>query len=448
METRIIKLAPSSAPISVSFEEAFGEYSEARGRGRARRKKRRLERIRNRQEVRKARREGRRERMRERQGRRTERMQLRQERKTQRKQARVERRALGQEEEPTEEDLGQPEQGGAQGSGSGDSGYSDPRTMQSQDQEVSAPTYSEEGDTQGDSTGNGEGEYDTTQEGDINYGNEEDADVDAETGDSDIESGYTGDIGFDGVQQISPEDAKWDEYFSSAEGEKSINPKVTYLAQQIEKTKEAIKMLNDKADALKGKPGLGTASSLRNISGRITRLKIQLDEQEKLLASYTTIVKSKSNIRSNADGDDYSEARGRRGKAAKRAEVRAAKRKARKERKAFRKANRKAKRLQRKENRMARKGRSATVVEMELDPQFSEQRIEVPAEESNYEFAGTGLIGIDDANDYDSPEARKFDLKFSGADGSGSAKGGNLGKIAIGVGLGVLAVYLYNKYKK
>lgn len=445
MEPRIIKLAPSSAPISVSFEEAFGEYSEARGRGRARRKKRRLERIRNRQEVRRARREGRRERMRERQARRTERMQLRQERKTQRKQARVERRALGQEDEPTEEDAGQPQpdaQGGDSGSGSGNGGGSQGGGYQPQDQEVSAPTFNEEGDTQGDYTGNGEGEYGTTQDGDISYGDDEYGDIDAEIGESDIESGYTGDIGFDGVQQISPEDAMWDEYFASADGERSINPKVMYLSKQIEKTKEAIRILNDKATALKGKPGLGTAANLRNISSKISKLKLDLDDQERLLASYTTVVKSKSNIRSNADGDDYSEARGRRGKAAKRAEVRAAKRKARKERKAFRKSQRAAK-------RMARKGkRSATVVEMELEPQFSEQRIEVPAED-NSNFNGTGLIGLDDANDYDAPETRKFDLTFSSADGTGSGnKGSGIGKIAIGVGLGVLAVYLYNKYKK
>jgi hypothetical protein len=67
METTIIKLGgePTSGSGTVvqsaSFEEAFGEYSNAKGRGRARRKKRKLERITNRQEVKQARKGGRQE---------------------------------------------------------------------------------------------------------------------------------------------------------------------------------------------------------------------------------------------------------------------------------------------------------------------------------------------------------------------------------------------------
>ena len=49
METTIIKLGgnPSDSNMvvrSATFEEAFGDYSEARGKGRARRKKRKMER--------------------------------------------------------------------------------------------------------------------------------------------------------------------------------------------------------------------------------------------------------------------------------------------------------------------------------------------------------------------------------------------------------------------
>ena len=60
MEARIIKLAPESSISRVAtFEEAFGEFSEARGRGRARRQRRRMERIENRAERRSARRQSR-----------------------------------------------------------------------------------------------------------------------------------------------------------------------------------------------------------------------------------------------------------------------------------------------------------------------------------------------------------------------------------------------------
>ena len=55
---RIVTLGPVSNT-SVTFEEAFGEYSEARGKGRERRKKRKLERIENRREVKQARTEAR-----------------------------------------------------------------------------------------------------------------------------------------------------------------------------------------------------------------------------------------------------------------------------------------------------------------------------------------------------------------------------------------------------
>ena len=60
METAtIVTLGQSTAPTSTSFQEAFGEFSEARGRGRARRQKRRTERIANRKTSRTQRQQGR-----------------------------------------------------------------------------------------------------------------------------------------------------------------------------------------------------------------------------------------------------------------------------------------------------------------------------------------------------------------------------------------------------
>ena len=56
----IITLGPSNGSsmqpttrVAATFEEAFGEFSEARGKGRAKRKKRKLERVENRKQVRK-----------------------------------------------------------------------------------------------------------------------------------------------------------------------------------------------------------------------------------------------------------------------------------------------------------------------------------------------------------------------------------------------------------
>ena len=135
---------------------------------------------------------------------------------------------------------------------------------------------------------------------------------------------------------------------------------------------------------------------------------------------------------SRFDGD-YSEARGgRRGVARKKAEVRRAKKEARKLRK-----------------QAIRSRKRGTDVDSELQPEFSEQRIEVGAEESN--FSGTGLIGLDEQYDIDAPETRKFDLKFSNVEGD-EAKKKKRKKIIIGVSIGiavgVLAIVLIKKFGK
>ena len=85
-------------------------------------------------------------------------------------------------------------------------------------------------------------------------------------------------------------------------------------------------------------------------------------------------------------------------------------------------------------------------VESGLDAQYSDNRIEVPAETTTGFDGRTGFIGIDDQNDFDAPEERKFDLKFSSAEGDKKPKI-NYGAIIIGIGVGALAIYLLNKYK-
>ena len=100
-------------------------------------------------------------------------------------------------------------------------------------------------------------------------------------------------------------------------------------------------------------------------------------------------------------------------------------------------------------------GGDETPVDAELNPEFSPNQIVIPAAEQGAEYAAeesegfngqTGLIGIDDRQDFDAPQTREFDLTFSGADGSGTKL--NLKAIAIGVGVGILAIYLIKKYNK
>ncbi len=326
----------------------------------------------------------------------------------QRKQGRLQRKALGKEEEGLEED-----------------------DMQNQVEEQEQP-LNQEGDSTQDNQGSGEGEYETTQEGDIEAGEQEvEQEVDGEQDQSDEESGFTGEIGIDGVVTMSEEDKVWNEYFSSASGNEKINPHVKRLSRRIEITKHKIKRAeeSDKKDQTK-----------------INRLKAQLANMVNKLAGY-----------SKFDGD-FSEARGGKRQVAKRkAEVRAAKKEARAERKAVAKQIAQEKRAVRQVSRPMRR-RSVTAIEQGMGAQMKQDEIVVPAEENfnnsvnsvnsdEVASSATGLIGIDEINDIDAPETRKFDLNFSNA--SGDKKPSiDLKNIAIGVGVGVLAVYLIKKYAK
>jgi hypothetical protein len=99
-------------------------------------------------------------------------------------------------------------------------------------------------------------------------------------------------------------------------------------------------------------------------------------------------------------------------------------------------------------------GGDETPVNAELNPEFSPNQIVIPAEEQGAEYGEgfngqTGLIGIDNQQDFDAPQTREFDLTFSsasGAEASGSKI--NFKAIAIGVGIGILAIYLIKKYNK
>ena len=91
-EATVVKLSPNQGVVAVSFDEAFGEYSEARGDRRKRRYARKMERVQMKRELRKAKGEARGERQMDRQKRKTDRMSARQERKSLRSDARQARK--------------------------------------------------------------------------------------------------------------------------------------------------------------------------------------------------------------------------------------------------------------------------------------------------------------------------------------------------------------------
>jgi hypothetical protein len=411
MKPTIVTVEGGEEGSEVTFEQAFGEFSELRGRGRERRRKRRQERrmkrIRDRQERKRARQEMR-----------GEQQEARQVRQDKRKSRRVARKAMGDEPESEEQGEGGSGDGGGQGDGgSGDGGGQG---------DGGSPPINQEGDSTQDNQGGGQGEYQGEGGG---YSSDDegqnpdgaDAFVDSQTGESDEESGFTGDSNFDGEIMMSPEDAEWNEYFSSAEGLSKINPKVKRLALLIEKEKHFIGVLNKKLDKFSRSKMQGSNRAVAMLRKRLAHHTARLKRMEMQLASY-----------SKFDGD-YSEARGgRRAVARKKAEVRRAKKEARKLRK-----------------QAIRSRRRGTDVESDLNPELSEQRIEVPAESSN--FNGTGLIGLDEQGDVDAPETRKFDLIFSNAEGD-EAKKKKRNKIiigvSIGVAVGVLAIILIKKFGK
>lgn len=413
---------------SVGFEQAFGDYSEARGRRRERRRARRQER-------------------------KMKRIARRMERKKARVQARIERKQM-------RADARAMRKGGGDEEGSDDTSADAPTDttgVATEQEPTSAPTpvaQQDEPSYGGTTEPVGDSEPLVDDNGVSDTAEEEQA-VDNETGESDEESGFTGDYGFDGQRQPSEIDVYWDNFYSSAEGEQKIHPRVTDLSRRIERHKELAKRIE--ARILKINTRIETGKSFRNdanlvsmLTERLAKVKSRLAELESKLAGYTKFVGEWS----DASGEQWKE------NARRRAEVRKAKRLARKERHQFIRSSRKAriqelmaqmvaKGVPRKEARMrAREQAKAefpfkTPVDSSLNPQIGDNKIEVPASDVSSSFSGTGLIGLDNYNDIDAPPVRNFELDFSNA--SGSMKG-NWKWIAIGVVVAVGGIFAYNKW--
>ena len=99
-----------------------------------------------------------------------------------------------------------------------------------------------------------------------------------------------------------------------------------------------------------------------------------------------------------------------------------------------------AKRRSHQKRQMARKGSQATRVKSGLNPSFGPNRIVVPGGQSNF----TGINGLDLMNDFDAPRVREIQL---GADGSTSSKGLGWGAVIGAVAVGAILFWAVEKYK-
>ena len=440
---RIIRLsAPSSMPQAVSFEEAFGEFSNAQGRGRERRKNRRLDRIENRTEVRSARQLGRGERKLARQEKVASRNLLRGERtagreelqmarkgkrlakretglesRLARKQARTEGR-IGRRDLRNPQQVPSTESAGYQGDGLGvatttasagyapstqsggyapgtESGGYAPSTQSGYYEDEETPTGTESGYYSENEDVYDQGLIDETAQGayDLGYQDaQEAAGLDVEiTGDEDY-----GD--FDGV--MGAED-RYNEL--QDKNDMPVNPQVQNLADKCVWNQMLItKLKNDRKNA-QGNPQEMSKAILQRAK-RLKDLQDELEAYANNLGAYSSLDNSPELLVNRKRAVQM----------------------------AMNKARRKA---------AGQSPVSLTAVNRTLKPQISRERIVVPSSESM--SSATGITGLDNAGDYDAPDTREF---FIPADG-GFAKGIDLSSIALGALITVSFIYLNKKYK-
>lgn len=425
---RVITLVPASTP-AVSFEEAFGEYSEARGKGRERRKQRReerkerkLERIEDRKDVRQARtaardevksdrqdrRISRRERRKAgrqairteqsqaRQERRTGRQVARQDRRTMRKGARLDRRAMGK---PTDEGYAPNEtleQGLDTATPNEMGGYAE---QSYEPQAESQETYGDETQGGGYSEpqyGGGEGGYD--------YGPEENAPYEDEY----YEEPESGEGVYDEEGDYVGEESGYLADYDAGNNFSGIDPEIQSTVDKLAWNAECVKRLESKRKQYPNKS--------QSISKKIIEHKKRFNELKSNLDDF-----------SNCYGD-YSSADGLEPK-----------RRQLMIKKAWRVSQGKIKNGGR--PMMQRPADDVVPVASDLNPSFAPNRIVVPGQAKSY-ATGTGLNGLDLQDDFDAPNVREV---FIGADGSKS--GISWGSVIVGVGLGVAAVWAIKKYK-
>ena len=508
----IIRLEPATPQAmprrmeAATFEEAFGEFSEARGKGRARRKKRRLERIQGRREVRTERRklkgDRQEERIERRRKRKSGRQQIRNEQmesRTGRRQKRGEARNLrrmtkerGKQErenyvqeqelfrdsrEPKDDELDETtDTGGGKGDEpidkpTGDSGssqdtsdgYSDDSSQDtdSGDSSSSQDTGGGYSDDSSQDTGGGYSDDSSQDSGDgyadEGYGDEgygEDAgnySDEEEMGDYGSEDeGYTD--GFDGVTLSDDSFSEMDDNASS--NKIPVPAGLVELCNKIEWNRELISRLEDRR-----KRGVQNPSE---ISKQIIERKKRLADLQSDLDMYLGFVADFSGADGRTMVSSRKSGQPTKGQMRKRqVQVANARMKAMKM-KAYGMGKQTA-------MSKGRDGGDVTPVDVELQPEIQKQRIVVPP--SSPGFSGTGIMGLDNSEDFG---ARVLDIRmgadagydlpidqpyspFSHLDGDTFAYAGgdekstttkiNWTAVLVGVGVGALAIWAVRKYK-
>lgn len=444
---RIIKLDSPLTVVSSNFEEAFGEYSNMS----AKRKARILKRNKDRQEVNAAKAETRRERIKQRgqtqqariakrqaaqasrQEKRRLAMEARQRRKTDRKRASTERDKIG-------EDADNQESSGEE---------------QGQDEKSAEETGAESGG--GEGGGGGQFQYDEEETGGDEGSSEESGDEDSE--ESGADGYYDSFASADGINYedlgstddliaIVPDDFyTYESGAANPNGEigivkQKISPEIKTIAQKSEWNKEMVLQLNNKVAAINDTLEKGVNSDQAIQLGKtradlMSKAELNKDRAVQFDGMMSDYVNFDGDTMDYSGDDAMSYANGKKRnpkkiqeKKRRLAEVSAAKREAMKLR-------RKMILSKMKQSQMR------TKVAKGLKPEFDTQKITIPAADLTTGASGeTGLIAIDDSNDFDSPPENTF--TFSNASGAGAKKWGGilLGALVIG------AAIWYGKKKK
>ena len=444
MKPTIVTLAPNSIINEVvTFEDAFGnfsnadgeyigvdaEYSEARGKGRARRAARRADRQ-----------EKKRERKADKQKTRQERKITRIQNRAARKAARQEMRAAQQEARQSRKDVRKSRREARKAMGDTPANEMDPQTETETQNQEPAP----------EPQGNGEEAANDQQTTPL--GNESENQVGGVYA-YDEDSAPEEEVEVEDAGDYDAQDEQFESEFDG--GLRQISPGVQDAANKLEWNEELVERLEDNREYSNANGDMGNASMLDDqLEQRYSRL----DELESQLEGYEYF---DGDFTNNADGD-FSFAIGKPKKKvtkkeakARRAEVRIARKKAKQARLV---AKQKAQQVKAKvksfkaAKKLKQFGGDVTPVDLELNPEFSQNRIEIPAEETvGFDGRGTGLNALDYEKDFDAPVMNEFDFSsnfegdaFSYAEGKSKV---NVMGILIGAALAVGAIYAINKYK-
>ena len=425
--TTIIRLAPNteSSNLSVrttaSFEEAFGDYSDAKGKGRARRKSRKLERITNKQEVKQARVGGRQE---ARLSRRSKRKEARNEMRNTQQESRAERRGNRRDERQESSEARQLRKDTANEGKQGRKTYNEEQEIE---REGLRPEEEEETQTQGGSDSQdsgsdsqqGSGGSSDDQQGGGGSNDWGSAPQGYDEGEEDGGDGAYGDDNrYDSPYVQEDSEFADDSYFNveGMDGKSVVSPMVKDSVAKLRNNQRALRDLSERRNVMlqNGDNTGGIEMQLRNCQRRVNELKSSLD-------SYA-----------NADGNPERKKR-------RRVELTLALGRGKKRRK-----------------RRTTDGGSEVPVSKELNPDFKANRIEIPAQSGFDGYSDLGrpvfIDGVEqsDKNDYtnnlynDEYEPTLIEM-FSNADGEKGSNKKVILSIAIGIGVGALAIYLAKK---